>query len=178
MNGLLGKLLAFPTVRRVRRNHALEHATVHLLSRKLKDTTIYARSGFRGLVVFGDVSTEEVAGAVIEALKRLRGGEYQLALHPNCGTNLVTGGALTGLAAVSALNVQQLGGKKKSFWRLLGSLPLVILASTAALLLAQPLGQMLQLYVTTDSDIGDLRITSITRRNQGRLVFHTVRTAD
>lgn len=178
MNRVPGKLRTIPSIRRIRRNHALEHATVHLLSRKVQDTTIYARSGLRGLVVFGDVPTEEVAGAVIEALRRLRAGEYQLALHPHCGTNLVTGGALSGMAAVSALGVQQLGGKKKSIWRLLGSLPLVILASTAALIVAQPLGQMLQLYVTTDSDIGDLRITGITRRNQGRLVFHTVRTAD
>ena len=178
MNGLLDKLLTLPTIRRIRRNHALEHAVVHILSRKVQDITIYARSGFRGLVVFGDLPTEEVAGAVVEALKRLRDGEHQLAIHPNCGTNLVTGGALAGLAAVSALGVQQIGSKKRSFWRWLGSLPLVILASTAALVVAQPLGQTLQLYVTTESDIGGLHITSITRRNQGRLVFHTIRTAD
>jgi hypothetical protein len=178
MNGLLGKLLTLPTVRRIRRNHALEHAVVHILSRKVQDITLYARSGLRGLVVFGDLPTEEVAGAVLEALKRLRNGEHQLAIHPNCGTNLVTGGALAGLAAVSALGVQQIGSKKRSFWRWLGSLPLVILASTAALVVAQPLGQTLQLYVTTESDIGELHITSITRRNQGRLVFHTIRTAD
>ncbi len=178
MNGLLGKLLTLPTVRHMRRNHALEHAVVHILSRKAQDITIYARSGLRGLVVFGDLPTEEVAGAVIEALKRLRDGEHQLAIHPNCGTNLVTAGAVSGLAAVSAMGVQQIGSKKRSVWRWLGSLPLVILASTGALIVAQPLGQALQLHLTTESDIGDLHITSITRRNQGRLVFHTIRTAE
>jgi hypothetical protein len=114
---------------------------------------------------------------VTEALERLRNGEQQLAIHPNCGTNLVTAGGLAGLAAVAALAAQQIKGKKRNFWHFLGSLPLVILASTAALIVAQPLGQSLQLHLTTEGEVGDLHITSITRHNQGRLVFHTIRTA-
>jgi hypothetical protein len=176
MNRLLERIIEVIT--RIRRNHALEHAVVHILSRKVQDTTFYARSSYRGLIVFGDFPTEDVANAVTEALKRLRNGEYQLAIHPNCGTNLVTAGGLSGLAGVAALGIQRALSKKRGFWHLLGMLPLVILASTAALLVAQPLGQTIQLYVTTEGAIGDLHTTSIIRRNQGRLVFHTIRTAD
>ena len=175
MNQILERIVAI--VNQVRRNHALEHAVVHILSRKARDTTIYARSGHRGLVVYGDLPTEEIAKAVAEALERLRNGEQQLAIHPNCGTNLVTAGGLAGLAAVSALGVQRIRPRKRNFWHVLTSLPLVVLASTGALILAQPLGQTLQLYVTTEADLGDLYITSIFRRNQGRLVFHTIRTS-
>ena len=175
MNIILKHILG--VINHIRRNHALEHATIHLLSRQRQDLTIYARSGPRGLLVYGDLPTEQVAGAINEALERLRNGEYQLAVHPNCGTNLVTAGGLSGLAAVAAFGVQRIGKKKRNFWHWLGSLPLVVLVSTAALMFAQPLGQFLQLNLTTLAEMGDLHITSITRRNQGRLVFHMVRTA-
>jgi len=178
MGNLLDTILNLPGIKQTRRNHALEHAVVHLLSRKQRDTSIYARSSPNAIFVYGDLPTELVATAVNEARERLRQGEYQLAIHPNCGTNLVTAGGLSGLAAVAALGVQSMGKKKRGLWQLLSSLPLVVLAATAALLLAQPLGQSLQLNVTTDGDIGDLRITSITRRNQGRLVYHVIKTAN
>lgn len=178
MNGIIGKILNISFIRRVRRNHALEHATVHILSRRQMEVNIYARSTLRGLVVYGDVPTEVVADAVTQALTRLRNGELHLAVHHNCGTSLVTAGGLTGLAAVAAYRIQRIGKKKRTLLHLLGSLPLVVLASTAALVVAQPLGQTLQLHLTTEGEIGGLRIVSITRHSQHRLVFHTVRTAD
>jgi hypothetical protein len=171
------QILNLPLIRQVRRNHALEHATVHILSQRHPEVTLYARSQPSGLVVFGDLPTEEVARAVDEAVRRLRGGEHQLAVHPNCGTNLVTAGGLSGLAAVLALRAQQIGRKRRDLRQLLSSLPLVILSATAALLLAQPLGQTLQLTVTTEAEIGSLHVTEITRRTQGKLVFHVVNTA-
>ena len=178
MNGIIGKTLNISYIRRIRRNHALEHATVHTLSRRQTEVNIFARSTLRGLVVYGDLPTEKVADAVTEALTRLRNGEHHLAVHHNCGTSLVTAGGLTGLAAVAALGIQRIGKKKRTLLHLLGSLPLVILASTAALVVAQPLGQTLQLHLTTEAEIGGLRIVSITRHSQHRLVFHTIRTAD
>jgi hypothetical protein len=178
MNGIIGKMLNISSIRRVRRNHALEHATVHILSRRQMEVNIYARSTHRGLVVYGDVPTEKVADAVTEALTRLRNGERHLAVHHNCGTSLVTAGGLTGLAALAAYGIQRIGRKNRTLLHLLGSLPLVVLASTAALVVAQPLGQTLQLHITTEGEIGGLRIVSITRHTQHRLVFHTVRTAD
>lgn len=177
MEGILGAVLNSPTIGRIRRNHALEHATVHILSSRQKDMRIYARSGPRGVVVYGDVPTEMVTSAASEALERLRNGEHELAVHPNCGTNLVTAGGLASLSAVAALGLQRVGNKKRSFWQLLGSLPLVVLASTLALIIAQPLGQTLQLHLTTEGDMGDLRITGVTRQGRGRLVHHTIGTA-
>jgi hypothetical protein len=177
MSTFLEQILNLPLISRVRRNHALEHATVHILSQRHPEKTIYARSQPSGLVVYGDLPTEEVARAVDEALMRLRRGEHQLAIHPNCGTNLVTAGGLSGLAAVLTMRVQQVGRKKRDLRQWVSSLPLVILAATVALLFAQPLGQTLQLYVTTEAEVGNLHMTGISRRSQGRLVFHVVNTA-
>jgi hypothetical protein len=161
---------------RIRRHHALEHATMHILSRRPRDVTFYARASPRGLVVYGDLPTEDVVSAVTEALARLRNGEYQLAVHPNCGTNLVTAGTLTGLAALIVTTVPGMGKKRTSPWHLLSSLPLAILAATLALLVAQPLGQALQANVTTDAEMKNLVLKHITRHQQGPLVYHTVRT--
>jgi len=171
-------MLNFPAIRRIRRNHALEHAIIHVLSRTQRDVDLYARSGLSGVVVYGDLPTDKVTSAVTEALARLRNGEYQLAVHPNCGTNLVTAGGLAGLAAIAALGVQRVGNKKRSLWHLLGSMPLVILASTLALIVAQPLGQNLQLFLTTEGEVGELHVTDVTRRRRGRLISHTISTTD
>ncbi len=165
-------------ISRTRRNHALEHATIHILTRKFRDVNLYARSSYRGLVIYGDLPTEEVANAVSEALARLRNGEYHLAVHPNCGTNLVTAGGLSSMAAMLAFAAQRGGKKKQGVWHTLGSLPLVVLAATVALVAAQPLGQSLQINLTTESEMGDLHITGVTCHRQGRLVLHTVQTAD
>ena len=62
-------------------------------------------AGFR---ILGDVPTEAVETAVREALMRLKAGEHDLAVHPNCGTNFVTAGIFSGLAgALTMLGVGQ-----------------------------------------------------------------------
>src|SRR5260370_8683662 len=77
--------------RRIRQNHALEHATITILSGYVPDLRISARSSSRGFIIFGDVDLGQLRRALNEALYRLQAGESQLAVHPNCGTNLVVG---------------------------------------------------------------------------------------
>ena len=38
----------------------------------------------------GDLSPENIRRAVADAMLRLQAGESNLAIHPNCGTNLAT----------------------------------------------------------------------------------------
>ncbi len=77
--------------RRIRQNHALEHATVTILSGYVPDLRISAFSSSRGFTILGDVDLGQLRRALDEALRRLQAGEAQLAIHPNCGTNLVVG---------------------------------------------------------------------------------------
>src|SRR5579862_5480220 len=92
--------------RRVRQNHALEHATVTLLTRDDHDLSVSARSNARGFTIFADLDPLTVRAASEEALLRLCSGEVELAIHPNCGTNLAVGtsvlmvGSLVGLTAL------------------------------------------------------------------------------
>ena len=163
-------LLTLEPVDRTRRNHGLEHATIHLLSQKVRGVSIVGRSTPSGFYLYGSVSTEAVGAAASEALQRMQAGEAGLAIHPNCGTNFVTAGVATSLAA-------WLGFIGANNWRARwGRLPVVALLSVAALVAAQPLGLALQQHVTTSGQPGALEIVGITRTQRGKLTTHFVET--
>ena len=84
------KILEFPTYLATRRNHALEHATIHMLSRKYAEKNLAGHSNPTGFFLFGDLNIEDIRSAIDEAMRRLRAGESELAIHPGCGTNLAT----------------------------------------------------------------------------------------
>lgn len=156
---------------RIRRNHGLEHASIHVLTEKQPRRSIAGHSDSKGFWLFGDLSLEEARAAVEEALRRLRAGERQLAVHPNCGTNFVVSGAAAGL--FGALSMTGAGSKRSA---LLERLPLAILLSTVALIASRPLGMRLQERVTTSGDPGDLQIVEIRQSRRGDLVMHRVET--
>ena len=161
-------ILDIPIVARTRRSHALEHATIQLLSSRHPTVALTGRSTPDGFYVYGAVSTPEVQSAVQEALSRLRGGARHLAIHARCGTNLVTAGILAGL--VSFLTM--LPGSDRSRRE---RLPLVMLFVTLTLFLAQPLGPLVQQHVTTEADLSATTVTNITRSSLGRIPVHWVR---
>jgi hypothetical protein len=106
---LFKSFLSVPMVSRIRRNHGLEHATLHVLSKRHPGVNLAGHSDARGFWLVGDVPIEDVQEAIEEALSRMRGGEHNLAVHQNCGTNFVTAGSLAGLAA----GVAMLGSGKR-----------------------------------------------------------------
>jgi hypothetical protein len=175
---LAAPILNLPIIRRVRRNHGLEHATIHVLSRKVKNLSMAGRSTLTGFYLYGNVSTGEVDAAVGEALQRMRDGEHGLAIHPNCGTGLVTAGILTSLATLVGT-----AGMKHGVLERLSRLPTIVLLSTMSLIMAQPLGLALQQHFTTLGDPGDLQVTNISRYEfplplaGQRLTVHFVRTS-
>jgi len=167
----LQSILALPVVDRIRRNHGLEHATLHVLSRRFPRLAMAGHSTPYGFRLIGDISTEAVESAVSEALSRLRAGEKHLAVHPNCGTNFVTAGVFSGLAGAAAMF--GVGPRRRDLFE---RLPLAAVLATLALIAALPLGQSIQRQVTTSGEPGSLEVTSITRTQAGRLAVHYVQT--
>jgi len=158
-----------PLLSRVRRNHGLEHATLHILARRHPRVGLGGHSDSGGFWVIGNVPIEEVHQAVEEALGRLRKGETDLAIHPHCGTNFVTAGVLAGTAAGLAM----LGAGQRTrdkFERL----PLAMTLATLALILAQPLGLWLQERITTSGEMGDLHVIEIVTNRRGGLTAYRV----
>ncbi|MFI5272952.1 MAG: DUF6391 domain-containing protein [Ktedonobacterales bacterium] len=139
----------------VRENHALEHATIVLLSKRFPEARLSGVSFATGFFVFGEIPIEAMRPAAEQALLRLRGSEPELAIHERCGTNLAVAGMLTGL---SAMTVAKLRKPYNTFNN-------VILASTAALVLARPLGLLVQKYVTTRTPGASMRISDVKRLN-------------
>ncbi|MGG6269649.1 DUF6391 domain-containing protein [Leptolyngbya sp. AN03gr2] len=171
---LLQQIGFIPGVREmltVRQVHALEHATVWILSglpdRRIAPPEWKDNSGLGGLsteqgfYLYGQANTAEVKRAVNQALERITTGEWNLAVHPRCGTNLSVGMLLTasiafGIHLILPRNpIEQLVG--------LG------VAATTASQLAPELGRFVQQYVTTSIPFNlRVRDVSIVQDSWGR----------
>lgn len=159
-------ILDIEPIRRVRQNHAMEHATIHILTRQNPGLRLVARSTSKGFQVYGPVDTKTLASAASEALSRLQNGERELAVHPRCGTGVAVAGVLSGLAAFAAMQADRR--------RRMSALPSVLLASTFAVLISQPLGLIVQRDVTTDPNLEGVRIGEIARHETEQMVVHQV----
>ncbi|MBW4563636.1 MAG: hypothetical protein KME32_21330 [Mojavia pulchra JT2-VF2] len=168
---LLRQLSFIPGLKEIlmlRQVHALEHATVWVLSESknaytpLKKSTnvqvdnelLSGLSTEQGFYLYGEVNISDLRRAVTLALSRLTSGESDLAVHPRCGTNLsvamlLTAGLAVGVPLLLPFRpIEQLIG--------LG------LAATTAAELAPDLGSMAQRYVTTAIPF-NLKIENISR---------------
>ncbi|MEH2453948.1 DUF6391 domain-containing protein [Nostoc sp.] len=152
----------------IRQVHALEHATVWVLSEsksaypakreltnvQLDNELLGGLSTEQGFYLYGEVNISDLRRAVTIARHRLTSGEWDLAVHPRCGTNLSVAMLLTAGLAVGVhlllpfRPIEQIIG--------LG------LAATTAAELAPDLGSMAQRYLTTAIPF-NLAIENITR---------------
>ena len=168
----LRPVLNWPLIRRVRQNHGLEHATIHVLSRDRY--RLSGRASLNGFILIGDVPTERVQAAAEEALRRMQRGEAHLAVHPNCGTNLLTSGFLVTLLSALAFT----GTNRRAAW---DRFPFALLGAIFAILYGPLLGNQLQQHFTTSGEPGNLEIYAVRRSESrlpllGRMVVHTILT--
>lgn len=137
----------------LRQVHALEHATVWILSELDASATIGSSksqvdnellgglSTEQGFYLYGQVNKASLQRAVRLALQRLTSGEWDLAVHPRCGTNV-------------SVRMLLIAGLALGFHLLLPRSPIEQLlglgvAATTAAQLAPELGILAQRYVTT-----------------------------
>ena len=163
---LIARLGRLTQANRVRRNHALEHATITVVTERHPTVFLRGRSNARGFYIFGEIDTEELRSAVGEARRRLHVGEAELAIHPRCGTNLAVAGILSGLSAALAAQLKPRHNRYSY----------AILASLASLLVAPQLGTEVQRHLTTLADLSDLEVISVERRRLLGAPFHWLRT--
>jgi len=152
----------------VRQIHALEHATVWMLSDVVNskrsklvaghlsadNETIGGLSTEKGFYLYGEINPLKLRQAVNLALVRLQQGEWNLALHPRCGTNSSVAAILTaGMAIVAHLSLP-----RSPFHQIAG----MGLAALTANYLAPDLGIYVQKYVTTAIPF-NLKLQKITK---------------
>jgi hypothetical protein len=162
------QLLNLPYILQTRRNHALEHATIHTLSARFAGRSFAGHSNPTGFILLGRVSKTDVESAVAQALARLQAGERQLAIHPGCGTNMAISLLLSGGLAWLAVG----GSKRGRLWRI----PFAVVLALLGFALARPLGPWVQARVTTEQAMGEMRIVSVATFRLGPWTIHQVRT--
>jgi hypothetical protein len=117
----------------------------------------------------GEVETADLRDAIDEALRRMRAGEQNLAVHPNCGTNFVSAGTIAGLAGAFAML-----GSGRRFRDNLVRFPLAAAFASEGLIVAQPLGLKIQEIITTSGVPGDLEVVDVIPSRKGRITAHRV----
>jgi hypothetical protein len=156
---------------RMRRNHGLEHATLNLLAEIHPGQPFAGHSDVGGYWILGEVSTTVLTTTVKDALERLHEGQSQLAIHKNCGTNLLISGLAAGLAGAAGL----IGVGERPRDKI-ERIPLITLFSVIALILSRPLGPILQEKITTSGIPGSLKIISISKHKIHGVTAHRIRT--
>jgi hypothetical protein len=134
----------------LRRNHALEHATIVVMMEREPGRRFNGFSTDEGFFVQGVRSTDEVDSAAREALRRLRAGEKKLAVHRNCGTTIVAANLLAAVFFLGALGLGLYLG-----WNIY---LLVLGGVVLSLVLRVPLSLFLQRFVTTDVDLSNAEV--------------------
>ncbi len=152
---------------RLRRNHALEHATIAILQERNPRVRIIARSTSRGFKLYGTMQAHEVQRAVEEAMRRLRGGEKKLAITQRCGTTVAVG-VLVGTLGLWLSEFMRSPRQKVA---------LGLATSVAIAVSSQPVGLLAQRYVTTHAELDGLRVEAVRGRTLGKKNWLEVRTA-
>ena len=161
-------ILDLPLILETRRNHALEHATIHILAAKYPDRHLAGHSNPTGFFILGNVTIEDMQSAVMEAYKRLRAGESELAIHAGCGTNFATTALLAGTLAWFPLSGRK--SMRQRFWLM----PFAVAFGVLGYVLSQPLGPVLQAKVTTEADLGNLQVEEIIPIRKRGVAVHRV----
>ena len=149
------------SIRRVRRNHALEHATVTLMLEEGVRGPLGGYSTPWGFFIIGSISTEQLTRLINEALGRLNDGQSEMAISPHCGTNMAVAVLISGMLTRLAL-----GKREEGRWK---RMPLVLGAVVAGALLSRPIGNAIQRRYTTLSEMDGLQIVSISRAWPGEV---------
>lgn len=137
--------------------HALEHATIAVLSERFQRRKISGLSTPFGFLLIGQAAIEEVRDAFDIAIGRLNTGEKELAISKICGTNLAVTGALCALTATIVFSGTK--NVKERFRRFD-----ILALSTGILSLIGPrIGLQAQRYITTDADVRGLAVDSISQ---------------
>ncbi len=153
-------ILDLPYILETRRNHALEHATLHVLARTHR-VSMAGHSNPTGFFILGELLTEDVRAAVNEAYSRLKDGESELAIHPGCGTNLVATAFLP-----ATLAWMPLSRARSNTWRLM-LIPLALIFAVFGFFLSKPLGPWLQRNITTEANLGNMQVIDVTLVRKG-----------
>ena len=135
----------------IRRNHAIEHATINVLERiagyRLNISGLSREDGF---YIAGIQNPDMVEQAAIRALSLLKKGECDLAIHRRCGTDVAIANFVSAIVFLVLL-----------FTTGLFSIINIVIAILASNLLSPYLGECIQRHFTTSCDVKNIEIAGL-----------------
>jgi hypothetical protein len=134
----------------VRRNHALQHATMNVIEERFGPSGLVGRALRHGFTLDGAASADVVLAAAQEGLSRLKAGERRLAIRRRCGSTLAPAGFLCAMVFLGVL----LGTHQLSLLN-------VVLAVLLANLLSPMLSNLLQRRISGAADVSGQRIVGL-----------------
>lgn len=144
------QLLRIALNRRLRENHAVEHATINVLEARYGARGLSGLAREDGFLIRGWTDRASLEAASREALVRLQRGETDLIIHRRCGTSQAAGNILFGLLLLAVLLAG--GGVDLLF---------VVLGGLLLLLISEHVGILVQRTLTTTGDVSDVVITGV-----------------
>lgn len=138
----------------IRRNHGFEHATVSVLLARRGPQRIAGRATADGFYIIGRVDDLTLRSCAAEALLRMQRGEASLAVSALCGTNIAVTGAVTAAATMATLARGPRSGIGDRFGN-------AFTAAMFGVVLAQPLGRLVQKHVTTRADLEEFELVEV-----------------
>jgi hypothetical protein len=137
--------------RRLRQNHALEHATINVLRNRHRISGVVGMPDIAGFHLRGRVAPDVAVSATQEALRRLKKGERELAWSRRCPTSLVSTQVF--LAVVFLVIVMMI-------WREFTAPP-VLIALLGGALLGPPVSPYLQRLLLVEPDVRTLEFRDV-----------------
>lgn len=148
--------------RRLRQNHALEHATINVIEQRYRTRGVVGMPDMSGFHLRGRVSPDTVVSATQEALRRLKRGEADLAWNRRCPTSLVGTQILLAVVFLAIM---------LAIWREFTAPP-VLIALLGGALLGPPVSPFLQRWLLVDPSPGSLQFRDIeVQQPAGRLAL-------
>ncbi len=134
----------------LRKNHALEHATINVLEELFPYEGLAGYAEEEGFYIIGVKDISRVEKAAREGLKRLQKGEKNLVIHDRCGTTITA----ANLASAVIFIVLLFTTGYFTIWTMLFAMLLANLTGPF-------LGKFLQFHVTTSSEVETMQIRSV-----------------
>ncbi|MGM0472482.1 MAG: DUF6391 domain-containing protein [Bacillota bacterium] len=134
----------------LRRNHALEHATINVLEESYTGQQLSGLAKENGFIIYGNLDPAIVKQAAKQGLTRLQNGEQELVVHDRCGSSLIVGNILAAIIFLALL--LQTGNLTIIY---------VLVALLLSRLLRPIVGRYVQLLFTTSAEVEGIVIKGI-----------------
>jgi hypothetical protein len=144
----------------LRRNHALEHATINVIEEAYGPQQLSGLAKEDGFYIKGALKPAVIREAAEEGLRRLKSGEGDLVVHKRCGTSLAVANLLS--AIIFLFLLFQTGNFTIIY---------VFVAILFSNLLGPVLGKYVQKLFTTSTDVEGMVIEDVYYENNSRNIL-------